>query len=197
MELRKLLVDLKAKHLFQTLLYDKMKYDKLPAHKGMAEYVARAAHEFEQQIRAKRGAMNAIPKEMKRLEKEIKKCEKRIKRVLSDESDERKRCVGGTMCFVDLAGNEYGRDVKNKDKGEERERNDINKSLLALKECIRALHNKRNHVGFRSSKLTRYLKEYLCGERTHAIMINCIGSSREYQKQSVNTLQYAALMAKI
>merc|ERR1711973_953692 len=139
---------------FQTLLYDKMKYDKLPAHKGMAEYVARAAQEFEQQIRAKRGAMNAIPKEMKRLEKEIKKCEKRIKRVLSDESDE-------------------------------------------LKECIRALHNKRNHVGFRSSKLTRYLKEYLCGERTHAIMINCIGSSREYEKQSVNTLQYAALMAKI
>jgi len=196
-ELRKYLVELNAKLLFQTLLFDKMKYDKLPAHKGMADFVNRSALKMGEEIRAKRGAMNMIPKEMRRLEKEIKKCEKNIKQVLRDRSDRRKQCIGGTMCFVDLAGNEYGRDVTNKDREEERERNDINKSLLALKECIRALHNKRNHVGFRSSKLTRYLKEYLDGDNTHAIMINCIGSSKEYQKQSVNTLQYAALMAKI
>ena len=104
--------------------------------------------------------------------------------------------VGGTMVFVDLAGNEYGRDVKNKDVQEERERNEINKSLLALKECIRALHNKKEHVGYRNSKLTMYLRKYLSGQDSKAIMISNIGSSKEYAKQTINTLQYAQLVAK-
>eukprot|EP01083_Nonionella_stella_P247846 858862_1 len=44
-----------------------------------------------------------------------------IKRLCNDGD---KPWIGGTFVFVDLAGNEYGRDVKNKDVNEERERNE-------------------------------------------------------------------------
>eukprot|EP01083_Nonionella_stella_P039663 107865_1 len=46
-------------------------------------------------------------------------------------NDKNRAYVGGTMVFVDLAGNEYGRDVVNSSKQEERERKEINKSLMA------------------------------------------------------------------
>ena len=45
-----------------------------------------------------------------------------------------------SMVFVDLAGNEYGRDVVGKEDAQtKRERVQINADLMALKECIRAL----------------------------------------------------------
>ena len=36
---------------------------------------------------------------------------------------------------------------------------EINKSLLALKECIRALDTRSSHVPFRASKLTMVLRD--------------------------------------
>ena len=132
-------------------------------------------------------------KKIKKLQIKETKIKKQIKKLTKNKD---KPFIGGTMVFVDLAGNEYGRDVKNKDVQEERERNEINKSLLALKECIRALHLKKDYVGYRNSKLTMYLRKYLRGDDSKAIMISNIGSSQNYAKQTINTLQYSSLVAK-
>ena len=139
--------------------------------------------------------IEGLRKEMAEHNKDLKHIQENLKRLTNDNRKDR-GFIGGTMVFVDLAGNEYGRDVKNKDQQEERERNEINKSLLALKECIRALHNNKDYVGYRGSKLTMYLRTYLNGQDAKAIMIANIGSSQMYSKQSINTLHYSSLVAK-
>merc|ERR1712003_161107 len=101
------------------------------------------------------------------------------------------------MVFVDLAGNEYGKDASNDETKEERnERIQINSDLLALKECIRALHGKnRVHIPYQSSNVTKYLKRYLGEENSKAVMINTIGTSKEMINQTLNTLKYANMVA--
>jgi kinesin family protein 2/24 len=58
------------------------------------------------------------------------------------------------MSFIDLAGSERGADTINTDKQTKMDGAEINKSLLALKECIRALDLNKTHTPFRGSKLT-------------------------------------------
>ena len=61
----------------------------------------------------------------------------------------------GRFAFIDLAGTERGADTLNcENKDRQREGAEINKSLLALKECIRGMANGSSHVPFRASKLT-------------------------------------------
>jgi kinesin family member 2/24 len=49
---------------------------------------------------------------------------------------------------------------------------EINKSLLALKECIRALGKKGAHLPFRASKLTLVLRDSFIGERSRTCMVS-------------------------
>merc|ERR1712087_382734 len=129
-----------------------------------------------------------LRKEMKRLKAERRALTKAIKK--------QKAPFGGTFVFVDLAGNEYGRDVgQNSDKEQEKERTEINKSLFALKECIRGINNKKKRVPFRDSKLTMYLREFLAGDLCRAIMITNIGPSAQLRRQTLNTLKYCELIA--
>jgi kinesin family protein 2/24 len=60
----------------------------------------------------------------------------------------------GKFSFIDLAGNERGADTIETDKQTRMDGAEINKSLLALKECIRALDKDKSHTPFRGSKLT-------------------------------------------
>ncbi|KAK4762706.1 hypothetical protein SAY86_008474 [Trapa natans] len=98
--------------------------------------------------------------------------------------------VVGKLSFIDLAGSERGADTTDNDKQTRMEGAEINKSLLALKECIRALDNDQGHIPFRGSKLTEVLRDSFMGN-SRTVMISCISPSSGSCEHTLNTLRYA------
>ncbi|XWS69882.1 hypothetical protein CRYUN_Cryun03dG0001900 [Craigia yunnanensis] len=96
----------------------------------------------------------------------------------------------GKLSFIDLAGSERGADTTDNDKLTRMEGAEINKSLLALKECIRALDNDQGHIPFRGSKLTEVLRDSFVGD-SRTVMISCISPSSGSCEHTLNTLRYA------
>jgi len=96
------------------------------------------------------------------------------------------------MSFIDLAGSERGADVIDTGKKTKQDGAEINKSLLALKECIRALDKagKKNHLPFRGSKLTQVLKDSFMGN-SKTIMIANVSPALSCCEPTLNTLRYA------
>ncbi|TPX49134.1 hypothetical protein SeLEV6574_g01646 [Synchytrium endobioticum] len=105
----------------------------------------------------------------------------------------------GRLALVDLAGSERAIDTagKNVPKHRQVEAAEINKSLLALKECIRALHRKctahdgERHVPFRASKLTQVLRDSFIGPQSQTVMIASVAPSNASVEHTLNTLRYA------
>ncbi|XP_074032059.1 kinesin-like protein Klp10A isoform X2 [Leptinotarsa decemlineata] len=97
----------------------------------------------------------------------------------------------GKFSLIDLAGNERGADNSKSNRQTRIEGADINKSLLALKECIRALGRKGAHLPFRGSKLTQVLRDSFIGEKSKTCMIALISPGNFSVDHSLNTLRYA------
>lgn len=70
---------------------------------------------------------------------------------------------------------------------------EINKSLLALKECIRALDQGKGHTPFRGSKLTMVLKDSFVGF-CKTVMIGNVSPNVSSSENTMNTLRYFFLL---
>ena len=100
------------------------------------------------------------------------------------------KSVVGKMSFIDLAGSERGADVSGADFKTRMDGAEINKSLLALKECIRALDQEKRHTPFRGSKLTQVLKDSFLGN-CRTVMIANVSPGLQSCEHTLNTLRYA------
>ncbi|RPA87584.1 kinesin-domain-containing protein [Ascobolus immersus RN42] len=102
-----------------------------------------------------------------------------------------------TLSIIDLAGSERASVTKNR--GDRLlEGANINRSLLALGNCINALceNKKGNHIPYRDSKLTRLLK-FSLGGNCKTVMIVCVSPSSQHYDETHNTLKYADRAKKI
>ncbi|UKJ90619.2 kinesin-like protein [Theileria orientalis] len=125
----------------------------------------------------------------------------------------------GSLVFIDLAGSERGADSlgiyhtpdKSRSPKQPFERQStnkslfgesvvskasfegtcINKSLLALKECIRAMESEKHHVPFRDSELTKVLRDIFIRESKNVMIANLSPSNRCFD-QTINTMRYAS-----
>lgn len=102
-----------------------------------------------------------------------------------------KRRVHGKFSLIDLAGNERGADTMSANRQTRMEGAEINKSLLALKECIRALSMNRKHTPYRASKLTQVLRDSFIGNKARTAMIAMVSPGLASCENTLNTLRYA------
>ena len=111
----------------------------------------------------------------------------------SDKNHYQKNVYTAKLALVDLAGAERAHETNNA--GQQlRDGANINRSLLALANCINALGKRKKKgfvfVPFRNSKLTRLLKDGLCGNSRTIMIATCASADSQYN-HTVNTLKYA------
>ena len=104
--------------------------------------------------------------------------------------DIKNKKLKGKISFIDLAGSERAKDTLNTNKQTKFDGAEINKSLLALKECIRALDHCKKHTPFRGSKLTLVLRDSFIGN-CKTLMIANISPCQSSSEDTLNTLRYA------
>ena len=127
------------------------------------------------------------------------------RRIRGGKEDGQDRVLTGRLTLIDLAGSERATS-EGEGKAEQRRREgaNINRSLLALGNCITVLGSisRREeqyasgakslpHIPYRDSKLTRLLKESL-GGNTRTVMIASITPSCLCFEETLSTLKYAS-----
>ncbi|XP_068305830.1 kinesin-like protein KIN-8B [Pyrus communis] len=105
----------------------------------------------------------------------------------------RNQVMRGKLALVDLAGSERASET-NSGGQKLRDGANINRSLLALANCINALGKQQKkglaYVPYRNSKLTRILKDGLSGN-SQTIMVATVSPVDSQYHHTLNTMKYA------
>ncbi|KAL5753244.1 hypothetical protein ACOSQ2_023751 [Xanthoceras sorbifolium] len=105
----------------------------------------------------------------------------------------RNQVMRGKLALVDLAGSERASET-NSGGQKLRDGANINRSLLALANCINALGKQQKkgltYVPYRNSKLTRILKDGLSGN-SQTVMVATVSPLDSQYHHTLNTLKYA------
>jgi kinesin family protein 2/24 len=101
------------------------------------------------------------------------------------------RRIHGKFSLIDLAGNERGPDTVYPSHETKIEGSEINKSLLFLRECIRAMGKGSTRVPFRGNKLTQILRDCFIGKKPKACVIAMINPGLSSYDYSLDTLRFA------
>ena len=99
------------------------------------------------------------------------------------------------ITIVDLAGSEKASDTMYRNNVMYVENANINKSLLALKECIRSTYLNRPHIPFRTCTLTKILRR-MFEKESYTVMMATISSGEKMCKSTLDTLKYASYIKK-
>jgi kinesin family protein 2/24 len=101
----------------------------------------------------------------------------------------------GCLTLVDLAGSEHKIDSMWHDADRRKEGAQINASLMALKDCIRArVDGSDKSFSYRKSKLTMLLKTSFASPGSHVVVIATVSPSSKDTEHSLNTLRHACVM---
>lgn len=113
----------------------------------------------------------------------------------------KKTAVEGTLYVIDLAGSESAKDSKDHGKDRMKETKEINSSLMALKECIRARTSAARaghgsiHVPYRTNKLTLLMKDVFdvgCSRLCSTVVIAACSPLASDIRHTSGTVKYAA-----
>jgi hypothetical protein len=100
----------------------------------------------------------------------------------------------GMFTMVDLAGSERSKDSMYHDAQTQKETNDINVSLMALKDCVREITKGAAHVNFRGSSLTQVLRSCFTDKSACTVVIATVSPSSGDTDHTLGTLSHAILM---
>ena len=100
----------------------------------------------------------------------------------------------GILNLVDLAGSEHRIDSSEHDANRRKECAQINSSLMALKECVRAQMNGASYIPYRQSNLTLLLKACFASDDANTSIIVTVSPSSKDTEHSLNTLRHACVM---
>ena len=103
--------------------------------------------------------------------------------------------IEGVLTLVDLAGSEHRIDSMYHNADRRKEGANINASLMALKDCIRAKAAGKNASHqYRKSKLTMALKYSFLMPASRTLVIATVSPSSKDTEHSLNTLRHACIM---
>ena len=106
------------------------------------------------------------------------------------------RIIRSTLNIIDLAGSERISKSQNKDEKTRKEAICINLSLHSLSTVLNSIALKANHIPYRDSKLTHFLKDSL-NENYNILLLLHISPHIKDLQETISTLQFGERIVKI